>query len=101
MSAKVLFLAMDAGDKRLIGSYAADGTMRNLRALLSRGLVGDTVGPEGFYEGSTWPSLYTGVTPARHGFHRLVQLKPGSYRFHRCDPGGFIGHDLGFDRLAG
>lgn len=93
MSAKVLFLAMDAGDKRLIGSYAADGTMRNLRALLSRGLVGDTVGPEGFYEGSTWPSLYTGVTPARHGFHRLVQLKPGSYRFHRCDAGGFIGND--------
>lgn len=93
MSAKVLFLAMDAGDKRLIESFAADGTMKNLRAMLSGGLVGDTVSVEGFYEGSTWPSLYTGVTPARHGFHRLVQLKPGSYGFRRCDAGGFIGKD--------
>ncbi len=93
MSAKVLFLAMDAGDKQLIGSLVSDGTMENLRALSAGGLVGDTVSMEGFYEGSTWPSLYTGVTPARHGFHRLVQLRPGSYGFHRCDAGAFIEND--------
>jgi len=93
MSTKVLLLAMDAGDKHLIESFAADGTMKNLRTLLSRGLVGDTISPEGFFEGSTWPSLYTGVTPARHGFHRLVQLKPGSYGFHRCDAGSLIKND--------
>ena len=48
----------------------------------------------GFYVGSTWPSFYTGVTPARHGFHYLTQLKRGTYDFYRpadhgivkCDP---------------
>jgi predicted AlkP superfamily phosphohydrolase/phosphomutase len=93
MSTKVLLLAMDAGDKHLIESFAADGTMTNLRSLFSRGLVGDTISLEGFFEGSTWPSLYTGVTPARHGFHRLVQLTPGSYEFQKCNIGRLIKND--------
>jgi predicted AlkP superfamily phosphohydrolase/phosphomutase len=33
--------------------------------------------------GSTWPSLYTGVSPARHGHHSLVQLRPGTYELYR------------------
>ncbi len=61
-----------------------------MHSLLARGLVGDTISVEGLYEGSTWPSFYTGVTPARHGFHRLTQINPGTYEFHRSSPGEFI-----------
>jgi predicted AlkP superfamily phosphohydrolase/phosphomutase len=88
--AKVLFIGIDACDKFLLQSWAADGTLSNFRALLDGSLVGDTMSLEGFFEGSTWPSFYTGVTPARHGFHRLVQLRPGTYQVYRCSPGRFI-----------
>ena len=87
---KVLFLAMDAADKFLIQKWAADGTLPNIRSMLAEGLVGETMSLEGLYEGSTWPCFYTGVSPAHHGFHSLIQLKPGSYELFRCYPNKFI-----------
>jgi predicted AlkP superfamily phosphohydrolase/phosphomutase len=87
---KVLFLAMDAGNKWLIEKWASDGTLPNIRSLFTKGLVGKTMSIEGLYEGATWPSFYTGVNPAHHGFHSLKQLNPGSYEFHRLYPCDFI-----------
>jgi len=87
---KIVFLAMDAGDKFLIQNWARDGTLPTMHSLLARGLVGETISVEGLCEGSTWPSFYTGVTPARHGFHRLTQINPRTYEFYRCNPGEFI-----------
>jgi len=84
---KVLLLAMDAGNSRLIQDWAADGTLPNIRSLLSRGLVGQTASLAEFFVGATWPSFYTGVTPAKHGIHSLVQLTPGTYQLHRCFTG--------------
>ncbi len=100
LTAKVLFLAMDAGDKLLIQNWAADGTLKTFGNLLERGLVGNTMSLEGFFEGSTWPSFYTGVAPGRHGFHRLVQLKPGTYEFNACYTGEFIKHPPFWSELS-
>jgi len=97
---KILFLAIDAGDKFLIRNWAKDGTLPILHSLLARGLVGETTSVEGFYEGSTWPSFYTGVNPARHGFHRLTQINPGTYEFHRCYPGEFIKRESFWNLLS-
>ena len=83
---KVLFLAMDAGDTNLIQKWAAEGLMPNIRSLLARGLVGETTSVAGLYEGSTWPSFYTGLNPANHGFHSLTQLNPGTYELYRSYP---------------
>ena len=60
--------------------------MPNIRSLLAKGLVGKTMSVEGLYEGSTWPSFYTGLNPAHHGFHSLTQLNPGTYDLYRCYP---------------
>lgn len=98
---KILFLAIDAGDKVLIRNWSKDGTLPILGTLLARGLVGETRSVEGFYEGSTWPSFYTGVNPARHGFHRLTQIRPGTYEFHRCIPGELITREPFWDILSG
>ena len=98
---KILFLAIDAGDKFLIQNWSKDGTLPILHSLLARGLVGETTSVEGFYEGSTWPSFYTGVNPARHGFHRLTQINPGTYEFHRCYPGEFISREPFWNHLSG
>src|SRR6267143_904819 len=87
---KVLFLEIDAGDKFVIQKGATEGWLPNLGSLLERGLVGDTLAPEEFFVGGIWPSLYTGVDPARHGIHSLVQLKTGTYDFYRCPTGEHI-----------
>lgn len=87
---RVLCLGIDAGSGSLIEAWAAAGVLPTVRALMARGLVGDTESLDGFYVGSTWPSFYTGVSPARHGIHGLVQLRPGSYDLYRCYTGEFV-----------
>ena len=89
--ARLVFLCMDAGDKHLIRQMAAEGQAPALRSLLEGGLVGDTESVDGFYEGATWPSFYTGMNPGRHGFHRLVQLRPGTYELVPVRPGDVAG----------
>jgi len=87
---KTVLLVIDAGDRNLIRDWADDGTLPNIARLLDQSLIAETTSVEGLYEGSTWPSLYTGVNPARHGFHRLIQLEPGTYDYVRRLPGEFI-----------
>lgn len=98
--AKVLVLAIDAASPMLLERWAADGTLPNLRALMSRGLVGRTRSIDGFTVGSTWPSWYTGVTPARHGLHYLVQLKPGTYDLYRPADERLVKRDAVWSHLS-
>ncbi len=90
MSARVLVLGIDAGSPALLEPWAAAGVLPTLRALMSRGVVGRTESVEGFFVGSTWPSFYTGSSPAEHGIHSLVQLRPGTYELDRCYTGEFV-----------
>lgn len=83
---RVLALGFDAGNPGLLERWAADGTLPNLRALMERGQVGASRSVEGFLVGATWPSFFTGVTPARHGFHYITQLRPGSYEYEQATP---------------
>ena len=73
-------LAFDAASPSLLKAWAADGTLPNLAALMGSGLVGDTRSVDGLFDGATWPSFYTGLNPAGHGFYWLDQLQSGTYR---------------------
>jgi predicted AlkP superfamily phosphohydrolase/phosphomutase len=77
--ARLVLIGLDAASPVLLTRWARDGTMPNLGAMIDRGVSGATRGIDGFYVGSTWPSLYTGLNPARHGVHYLVQIVPGTY----------------------
>ncbi len=88
---KVLVLGIDAANPLLLQQWAEDGTLPAIRSLMARGRVGKIRGVEGFFVGSTWPSFYTGLSPARHGFHYLFQLKPGTYDFYRPAEDGIVG----------
>jgi predicted AlkP superfamily phosphohydrolase/phosphomutase len=90
MATRVLFLGIDAGSPELLRRWAADGTMPNLQGLLARGVSGPSRSVEGFFIGSTWPSFYTGVTPAGHGFNYLNQIDPGTYRIYRPAERDFV-----------
>lgn len=97
---RILVLGIDAASPPLLRAWAADGTLPNLRGLMERGTTGETRGVEGFFVGSTWPSFYTGLTPARHGLHYLVQLVPGTYRLHRSADEGLVAGAPFWTRLA-
>jgi predicted AlkP superfamily phosphohydrolase/phosphomutase len=95
-----LWLGVDAGSAPLVREWANAGVLPTLQRLLAEGLVGDTRSLEGFFVGSTWPSLYTGVTPARHGISSLVQLRVGSYDLFRCYTGEFIKREPFWNHLS-
>jgi predicted AlkP superfamily phosphohydrolase/phosphomutase len=78
---RLLVLGIDGANPRLLEAGIADGTLPHLAALAAQGTSGPTRGVQGFFIGSTWPSLCTGLTPARHGIHYTAQLRPGSYAF--------------------
>ena len=88
--ARVVVIGLDAANPRLLRQWMADGTLPALRALVHRGVTGDTTGIVGFFIGSTWPSFYTGISPAGHGVHYLVQLDPGTYKYRRMTAGPFM-----------
>lgn len=84
---KVVFLGICAGDRDLIRSWAANGELPNLAALLKTGLVGETEGLPGFYVGAHWPSWASGCTPARSRVYSWEQLRLGTYDHYRVVTG--------------
>jgi predicted AlkP superfamily phosphohydrolase/phosphomutase len=90
---KVLFLEMDAADRDLVQQWAAEGLMPNVQHLLQRGIVGQTLAPDGFFVGSLWPSLTTGVSPARHAVFSWEQIRPGTYDIFRCEAPDVLKHE--------
>jgi predicted AlkP superfamily phosphohydrolase/phosphomutase len=89
---RVLVLGIDAASPELLKRWALEGSLPNIARLLKQGRSGTLRGLDGFFIGSTWPSIYTGASPATHGFHYLQQLKPGTYEFYQpADHGLFSG----------
>ena len=79
---KVLILGLDGANPDLLLGWAREGLLPNLASLVDRGRYGKTRGLQGFFIGSTWPSIHTGLTPANHGFHYLAQIRAGSYEYY-------------------
>ena len=98
--ARVLFIEVDAGDRELVQQWAGEGILSTFRRLLADGLVGDSESVDALFVGATWPSLYTGVNPARHGIHSLIQLRPGTYEFYRCYTGENLHREPFWDLLS-
>ena len=98
--ARVVVLGLDAASPRLLRRWAADGTLPVLASLMDRGLVAPLIGLDGFFVGSTWPSLYTGVSPARHGVHYLAQIPPGDTAYRAVADGAYVKHEPFWERLS-
>jgi len=73
MPAKLLILGIDAASPTLLRRWANEGQLPAIRDLMARGVSGAVRGVKGFFIGSTWPSFYTGLSPAGHGFYRIEQ----------------------------
>jgi len=86
---KLLVIALDAANPSLLRRWAADGTMPHLAAAMARGVVADTLSVEGMEVGATWPSFYTGLSPAGHGMCWTDRIIPGTYRERRMERSDF------------
>jgi len=89
MPAKLLVIGLDSADRDLLEQWIACGDLPVLRTLAARSARAAIKGLPGFGDDAVWPSLYTGVSPARHGRYFYVQVWPGSYV-----PRGFKDSDL-------
>jgi predicted AlkP superfamily phosphohydrolase/phosphomutase len=85
-SRKLLVLALDAAEPTLLRSWADDGTLPNIAALMAEGLSARTRSVEALFVGATWPSFATGVNPGEHGFCWIDRLVPGTYRTRTAGP---------------
>jgi predicted AlkP superfamily phosphohydrolase/phosphomutase len=83
---RVLFLAVDAGDKDLILAWAREGILPTFRSLLETSAWGGTQNPIGFFVGAVWPSFWTGLSPDRHGRYCFSQLRTGTYDHYDVSP---------------
>jgi len=86
VSARVLFVGIDAGDADLIHEWAQAGLLPNLRSLMERGVSATSENPVGLFVGSVWPSFYTGTSPAHHARYCYNQIELGSYRMPQFKP---------------
>jgi predicted AlkP superfamily phosphohydrolase/phosphomutase len=76
----VIFIGLDGAEPHLLRRWMDAGTLPVLAGLRHDGICADVETPQGFGDGATWPSLVTGLNPARHGRYFRSQFKPRSYR---------------------
>ena len=77
---KVLFIGLDSAEPDLVLKWIDSGDLPVLQSLRERSVWGKVETPVGFGNGVLWPSLFTGVNPAKHGRFFIRQVRPGSYQ---------------------
>jgi predicted AlkP superfamily phosphohydrolase/phosphomutase len=82
----VIVVGLDAADRTLATSIAADGRLPALRSLLDTGRSVDVDSPYGLFVGAVWPTFSTGVNAGQHGRYCFGQLSPGTYEVRRMGP---------------
>jgi predicted AlkP superfamily phosphohydrolase/phosphomutase len=75
-SNRVLMIAMDAAEPRLIERWTADGSLPTLKRLREQGVYGRLDSSAGWLGGSPWPTFFTSQSPAEHGFYSYLAWRP-------------------------
>lgn len=83
---KVLFLALDACDHRVIEHLAAHGQCPTLARLLDEAAVVPTVAPYGSFVSSTWVTLSTASQVGTHRYWNWVAYDPSNYHNRITSP---------------
>jgi predicted AlkP superfamily phosphohydrolase/phosphomutase len=79
-SSPVVFIGLDSADPTLLLKWEKEGLLPSIGALRQRSLRGKTTLPPGLGTGAMWVSLYSGVSPARHGRYFGRQIEGDAYR---------------------
>ena len=75
----LVVFGLDVGDSDYLNQWAREGYLPVLASLMERGAWGRTSGPETICEHGIWPTLFSGLSVAKHGYYYFRQLAPHSY----------------------
>jgi predicted AlkP superfamily phosphohydrolase/phosphomutase len=81
--ARVLVIGLDSADALLVDRWCSAGHLPTLASLRSQGLWGRLGTTAEVMHVSAWPTLYSGVTPGRHGMYHAYQIRAGEQHVHR------------------
>jgi predicted AlkP superfamily phosphohydrolase/phosphomutase len=96
----VVFIGIDGGEPRLIRQWIAEGHLPTLGKLCEQGVSGDVDTLPGMGDGAVWPTLVTGVNPARHGRYFRRQIQPGTYGSMLFDVERDLKYPAFWDRIS-
>jgi predicted AlkP superfamily phosphohydrolase/phosphomutase len=85
-SSRVVFIGLDSADPGLLRQWGQQGLLPSIHSLRQRSLEGEMILPPGLGTGAMWVSLYSGVSPARHGRYFGRQLENDSYQVTALPP---------------
>ena len=77
---RVILIAWDGADWRILDPLLEQGALPNLQALIDRGqrdVLRSTVPTHSW---SAWPSFLTGVDPVDHGVYDILETVPGTHK---------------------
>ncbi len=80
---RILLIGIDGFSLELVRQWADDGYLPHLREMLAVGSAGPLRSTPEFSSPQAWPSLITGVNPAKHGIFSFLQPVPGTYEVRR------------------
>ena len=83
---RLLAIGLDAAEQSLIKQWMESGDLPALAGLRERAVCGQTTNEPGLYSGAVWPSIFTGVSAARHGRYFYRQLNTGTYKTCHVSP---------------
>src|SRR5438132_13974234 len=76
---RVLLIAWDGADWRILDPLLERGDLPNLQALIDRGQKGVLKSTIPTHSWAAWPSFLTGVDPVDHGVSDILEPVPGTH----------------------
>lgn len=83
---RLLVIALDAAEPKLIERWARQGLLPNLEKLISNGLYSRLDSSADLLSGSPWPTFYTGTSPEFHGLYHFIQWRNETQGYSRPSP---------------
>jgi len=74
---RVLFIGLDSADAELIEQWERQGLLPNIARMRAQGTSGRMATTAEILHVSAWPSIFTGVTPDKHGLYHAYVMNPG------------------------
>ncbi len=77
---RVILIAWDGADWRILDPLLEQGALPNLQALIDRGQKDVLRSTVPTHSWAAWPSFLTGVDPVDHGVYDILETVPGTHK---------------------
>jgi predicted AlkP superfamily phosphohydrolase/phosphomutase len=85
-SARVVLIGLDMGDASLIEGWAREGVLPTLQSIMTEGFWGRLETTAEVLHTSSWPTIFTGTLPGKHGIYYPYQPHPGEQLARHIGP---------------